>query len=125
MRYIYLPAGLFLIFLLTTTGCGTPAHHPDANGPHAGIAFSPPSVTALSPSSAPVDSVPFTIQVNGTNFGTDAIVFWNGTPLSTRFVNSTQLLANLTSSNLMLAGMINVYVRTGGSNSNTVQFDLH
>jgi hypothetical protein len=65
------------------------------------------------------------MEVNGTNFDTDAVVFWNGTPLLTRFVNSQQLLADLTSTNLMFAGTIPVYVRTHGLNSNTVEFDLH
>jgi hypothetical protein len=86
---------------------------------------SPPSIAALAPNGAPVNSVPFTMEVDGANFLPDAIVFWNGTPLFTTFVNSQQLLADLTTTNLMVAGMIKVYVRTGGLNSNTVEFDLH
>jgi hypothetical protein len=69
--------------------------------------------------------VPFTIEVDGANFTIDAIVFWNGTPLFTRFVNSQKLLADIRSTNLMLSGMVPVYVRTSGLNSNTVEFDLH
>jgi hypothetical protein len=65
------------------------------------------------------------MEVDGANFGTDAIVFWNGNPLLTRFVNSQQLFADLTSTNLMFSGMVQVYVRTGGLNSNTVEFNLH
>jgi len=65
------------------------------------------------------------MELDGANFLTDAIVFWNGTPVSTTFVNSHQLLANLNGTNLMLSGMIQVYVRTGGVNSNTLEFDLH
>lgn len=121
MRICFLPA----IFCILTVGCGTPSHHPDgANGPLVETTFSPPSLTKLSPSTAPVDSVPFTIELDGTNFGTDAIVFWNGAPLFTRFVNSKELLADLTSTDLMLAGMIKVYVRTAGLNSNTLEFNL-
>lgn len=86
--------------------------------------FSPPSINALTPSSVPVNSVPFTMTVNGTNFGTDTVVFWNGNPLFTIFVNSKQVLANLTDTDLMFAGLVPVYVRTAGLNSNTVQFNV-
>jgi hypothetical protein len=78
----------------------------------------------LTPDSVPVDSVTFYMTVNGTNFGTDAIVFWNGTPLSTRFVTSQQLMAAVTNTDLMFAGLVHIYVRTGGLNSNTVDFDV-
>jgi IPT/TIG domain-containing protein len=126
MRHIASRSASILFLSLLTVGCGNPAHNPNAaNGPLRGFAFSPPSLTVLSPNAAPVNSVPFTIQVEGTNFSTDAIVFWNGKPLLTRFVNSQQLFADLASTDLMLSGMIPVYVHTGGLNSNTLEFDLH
>jgi hypothetical protein len=107
---------------LLAFGCGTGS----GNDPH-GLktsTFSPPSITELVPNSVPVNSVPFALTVNGTNFLTDAIVVWNGTPLSTTFVSSNQLVAVLGATNLMNAGLIRVYVRTGGLNSNTVDFDV-
>jgi hypothetical protein len=127
MRYIGCrSAGLLVLFSLITMGCGSPSHSPNnSNGPIRVLSASPPSIAALSPNGAPVNSVPFTIEVDGANFLPDAIVFWNGTPLFTTFVNSQQLLADLTTTNLMFAGMIKIYVRTGGLNSNTVEFDLH
>jgi IPT/TIG domain-containing protein len=64
------------------------------------------------------------MTVNGTNFLTDAIVVWNGTPLSTTFVSSNQLVAVLEETNLMNVGLIRVFVRTGALNSNTVDFDV-
>jgi hypothetical protein len=94
------------------------------NGTLKGFGFSPPSIAALTPNSAPVNSVPFTMTVNGQNFGTDATVFWNGTAVFTTFVSSGQVLADLTSTNLMFAGPAHVYVRTGGLNSNTVDFNV-
>ena len=127
MRYPgFLPASLLVLFILITLGCGNPSHNPNATpGTFKVFSSSPPSVTSLLPNSAPVNSVPFTMEVNGTNFDADAVVFWNGTPLFTTFVNSQQLLADLTSTKLMLAGMVQVYVRTDGLNSNTAEFDLH
>ena len=127
MRYSgFLPASPLLLFILINLGCGSPSHNPNANsGTFRVFTSSPPSITTLLPSSAPVNSVPFTMEVTGTNFDTNAIVYWDGTPLSTTFVSSQQLFADLASMNLMLAGTIEVYVRTDGLNSNTVEFDLH
>ena len=116
MRYI----GLLLVSLLAL-GCGNPAK----NDPRSMVmVLNPPSIMALSPDSVPVNSVPFIVTVNGSNFGGDAVIFWSGAPLSTRFVTSNQLMGVLTSTNLMFAGQIPVYVRTGGQNSNTVVFNL-
>jgi hypothetical protein len=109
-------AGLFAF------GCGTGS----GNDPH-GIktsTVSPPAITELVPNSVPVNSVPFALTVNGTNFLTDAIVVWNGTPLSTTVVSSNQLVVVLDATNLMNVGLIRVFVRTGGLNSNTVDFDV-
>jgi len=118
MRYLVLL--LASVFIL---GCGgDPSGNHD---PHSIVAISaPPSISQLDPNSVPVDSVPFTFTVNGTNFGADAVVFWNGNPLSTRFVTASQLMGVLTDTDLEFAGLIPVYVRTGGQNSNTVDFNV-
>ena len=113
----------FLLLVLLTVGCGAPASNRDPL--LKGFALpQPPSIAALEPGSTPVNSVPFTMTVTGSNFGTDAIVIWNGTPLQTTFVSSQTLMANLTSTDLQNFGLIPVYVRSGGLNSNTVQFNL-
>src|SRR3954465_1915393 len=125
MRYPrFLPASLLVLFISFTLGCGSPSHNPNATrGMFKVSSSSPPLIATLLPNSAPVNSVPFTIEVDGDNFDTAAVVFWNGTPLFTKFVNSQQLLADLTSTNLMLAGTVHVYVRAAALNSNTVEFD--
>ena len=118
-------AALVFVLGLISVGCGDPSHSPTpANGPARGVFSSPPSIAALQPNSVPINSVPFTMEVDGNNFAPDAIVFWNGTPLHTRFVSSQQLFADLTTADLMLSGRVPVYVRTGGLNSNTVTFDM-
>jgi hypothetical protein len=107
---------------LLALGCGTGP----GNDPH-GLktsTLSPPSITELVPNSVPVNSVPFFVTINGTNFLTDATVVWNGAPLSTTFVSSNQLMAVLETTDLQNVGLIRVYVRTGGLNSNTVDFDV-
>jgi hypothetical protein len=117
MRYL----SLLLVSLLT--GCGTRGSSGN-HDPLKMIIFSPPSITALTPNSVPVNSVPFTITINGSNFGTDAVVFWQGTARSTFFVTSNQLMATVTATDLMFTGLVPIYVRTGGQNSNTVDFDV-
>jgi IPT/TIG domain len=117
MRYVSL-----VLASLLTIGCGNSAKN---NGdPFKAVIFSPPAIMTLTPDSVPVNSVPFTMTINGSNFGTDAVVFWNGTPLNTRFITSNQLMAALTDTDLSYWGMIPVYVRTGGMNSNTTDFNL-
>jgi len=116
MRYI----GLLLVSLLTL-GC---AMGPVNHDPHSVVSFSPPAIETLTPDSVPVNSVPFTMTINGSNFTTDAVVFWNGTPQFTIFVTSKQLMANVTATDLLFAGLVPIYVRTGGLNSNTVDFNV-
>jgi hypothetical protein len=117
MRYVSL-----VLASLLTIGCGNGVKN--SGDPFKAVVFAPPAITALTPDSVPVNSVPFTMTINGSNFGTDAVVFWNGTPLNTRFITSSQLMAALTDTNLSYWGMIPVYVRTGGMNSNTMDFNL-
>lgn len=118
MRYF----GLLLVSLLSI-GCGTPGSS-GSHDPLIMTAFSSPSIMTLTPDSVPVNSVPFTMTINGSNFTTDAVVFWQGTPQSTFFITSNQLMVKVTDTDLMFTGLVPIYVRTGGQNSNTVDFDV-
>jgi IPT/TIG domain len=112
-----------LLMSLLTLACGAGSGAP-SRGLHAAFAFTPPAIAALSPNSQPVNSAPFAMTVTGTNFGTDAVVFWNGNPQQTMFVSSTQLLVAITDTDLLFTGLVHVFVRSGGMNSNTVDFDV-
>ena len=114
---------LLALATLFATACGTSSKGAD---PHFNLTttFTPPSITQLSPDSVPVNSVPFALTVDGTNFGSDSIVFWNGVPHNAVVVTSKQLLVTLFQSDLTNFGLIPVYVRTAGLNSNTVDFNL-
>jgi hypothetical protein len=78
----------------------------------------------LAPASAPVDSPGFTLTVVGSNFGSDTVVFWNGNPVSTTIVNSKEVMAQISTTNLQDAGFVPIFVRTGGQNSNAINFDV-
>jgi hypothetical protein len=89
-----------------------------------GTGFTPPALMELSPRSVPVNSVPFTLIVNGAHFAPDAVVFWNDVPQSTRFLSPQQLQVAVTEADMMQFGLAHIFVRTGGLNSNTVDFDV-
>lgn len=75
------------------------------------VATGLPSVTTISPTKANVNSQAFTLTVTGTAFVPAATVLWNGTPLATTYVNSTQLTAAVTSDLLATAGSATVTVQ--------------
>lgn len=104
------------------TGCGT-GHGGDPQFSKTSGLLAP-SITELVPNNVPANSPPFTLTVNGTNFGTDATVFWNGNPHTTSVVSNNQLTTILTQTDLMFVGLAHVFVRTGGLNSNTVDFNV-
>ena len=106
-----------------TIGCGAGSGN-HGQDPHISFVLSPPSIVTLLPNSVPVNSVGFTMTVDGANFGTDAVIFWNGMPQRTAFVSANQLLVTITEADLALTGLAHVFVRTGGANSNTVDFNV-
>lgn len=108
-----------LLAVLLTVGCG-------GGDPRTmfSVNFSPPALVQLSPNAEPVNSTPFVMTVTGTNFGADAVVYWNGAPQSTRFVSPTELLVSITDADLSQFGVAQVYVRTAGRTSNTMDFNV-
>jgi hypothetical protein len=118
MRFISL-----MLLVAFGVACGN-GKRSETFGPRAGFGVSTPSINALTPNSSPVNSTPFTMTIQGSNFGADAVAFWNGTAQQTTSVNSSQLLVTVTATDLMFAGSTHVFVRTGGLNSNTVDFTV-
>lgn len=113
---------LVLFSLMLLLACGTGS----VTQPHmtVGSGLLPPAINMLEPQSAPVGAVAFTMTIVGKNFGPDAIVYWNGAPIHTTPINSQELMADITVEDLQMAGLVNIYVRTLGQNSNTVTFDV-
>ncbi len=63
-----------------------------------------PAISGLSPVSATAGSPTFTLTVNGAGFVSGATVKWNGTALTTSFVNTIQLTATVPGSLLTTTG---------------------
>ncbi len=113
--------------LLTTPGTvGVTVVNPGGATSNAGtFTITVPTLSSLSPVSAAVGSPTFTLTVNGTNFVNGSTVQFNGTSLSTTFINATQLTASVTASLLTSPGSFNVtVVNPGGATSNTATFTL-
>jgi len=70
-----------------------------------------PTITQLSPDNATAGGAAFMLTVNGTNFGTKAVVNWNGTAQSaTSYVSGNQLTLEIPASLITNAGTVQVTV---------------
>ncbi len=86
-----------------------------------------PHMTTISPDHAYAHGSGFTLQVTGTDFVSDATVYWDNLPLSTTFVSNSTLRATVASSLLKQPGAHGVTVinpSPGGGASNTLYFAL-
>ena len=69
-----------------------------------------PTLSSISPTSAPVGSAEFTLTANGSNFISSSVVKWGGSNRTTTFVSATQLTATIPASDLATAGTVQVTV---------------
>ena len=86
-----------------------------------------PSLTSISPASARVGGPPFALTINGSNFVSSSTVQWNGSARTTVFVKDTQLIANITNTDIALVGNASVTVinpAPGGGISNALSFTV-
>jgi beta-glucanase (GH16 family) len=119
------PAGL-----ITSMGTAAVTVQTAAGGTSNSLSFAinppVPSLSALSPSSAPAGGATFTLTVSGANFVSGDTVFWNGASLATTFGSSTQLAAAVPASWIASPGSAAVTVRTGaGAASSSLSFTIN
>jgi hypothetical protein len=62
-----------------------------------------PTITSISPSSAPAGSPGFSLTVRGSNFNSRTVALWNGNPRPTTVVSSTELRAAISAADLAKA----------------------
>ncbi len=105
-----------LTLALITAACGYGSHYNGGNGA--------PSVATLSPNTGNAGDPVFTLTVNGSGFGVDSVVFWNGAALPTTYGTTTRVTATVSAADVLNAGMFPVYVRSGGKNSNMIDFTV-
>jgi sugar lactone lactonase YvrE len=81
-----------------------------------GVFFgSNPLLISLSPNSSMVGNPAFNLTVTGANFVSGSTVYWNGVPLSTAFVSTTQLTALIPEIAIATVGTADVTVTNPGS----------
>ncbi|MGD0986986.1 MAG: IPT/TIG domain-containing protein [Candidatus Sulfotelmatobacter sp.] len=97
--------GALAIFLLPAVSCSCP---------------STPSVSSLSPSSATAGGSGFVMTVDGNSFASNSVVVWNGTSLTTSFVNSKQLTATIPATDVAQPDTAVVFVYNPVSANQTV-----
>lgn len=93
-----------------------------------GPSNSTPTVSSLSPSSATHGGGDFEMKVNGSGFGPDASVEWNGSFIATAFISSSQLVAYIQAAQIATMGSAAVTVTNpapGGGTSSSVMFTIN
>jgi 6-phosphogluconolactonase len=86
-----------------------------------------PTINSLSPSCAPDGEQAFNLLVNGINFLATSVVRWNGSDRPTTIASSSQLTAQISTSDIAAAGTAAVTVfnpAPGGGSSNTSTFTI-
>lgn len=109
---------LVLTALVFSVGCGYGSHNYMAGG------MGGPQIMQLQPNMAQAGSGAMTLTVTGTGFGTDSVVYWNMVAQTSTYVSGSQVTAQISAADLMNAGMIPVYVLSGGKASNSVSFTV-
>lgn len=69
-----------------------------------------PVLTGIASSSAAVGGPAFTINVSGSNFVPSSVVQWNGSPRATTYINSNQLTAMITATDIQSPGNFSVTI---------------
>ena len=99
-----------LLLILFAAGCGGGGSSPPAGGITPPQTDTRPVITSLSPSSAQVGAITFTLTVKGKNFTSGAEVRWNGSERPTAYVSATELRADISSADVASAGTAKVVV---------------
>ncbi len=89
-----------------------------------------PGITALTPNTVFVGGQSFTMVITGTGFIGSSRVQWNGADRPTTYVSATQLAAQVSATDLIATGSINITVVNppavggGGGTSNVLSFGI-
>lgn len=83
-----------------------------------------PNITSISPTGEIAGQPGFTLTVNGAGFGSDSVVNFNTTALTTTVVSSSQVTASVPMSLTALAGTDSITLTSGGATSNAASFTV-
>jgi hypothetical protein len=110
------PATTILVALTLTLAAFTVAcgYSSKMTAPVAGTV---PMVAALNPAAANAGGPAFVLTVNGSNFGSTAVVNWNGAAQTsnTTFISSNQLTVAIPASDVAMSGTVTLTVTNPGT----------
>ncbi len=106
--------GTLLLAPLLALGLACGYSSPKASAPVAGTT---PTISQLNPDNVNAGGADFTLTVNGTHFGSKAVVNWNGAAQTagTAFVSSSQLTVAIPASMIAATGTVQITVTNPGS----------
>ena len=87
-----------------------------------------PTLTSISPTSVTAGAGAFTLTASGSNFLNNSSIKWNGTTLTTTYINANQLTAPVTAAMVATAGTASVTVfnpTPGGGTSGSMTFTIN
>src|SRR5437879_13822046 len=96
----------FLLVSLLMLGCGYGSKNYNPGMTGGGAA---PTIATLSPASAMHGGSGLTLTINGSNFGTDVVVYWNGATQGTLYVTAKHGTTSIKRTHIIDAGMVAVY----------------
>ena len=91
------------------------------------VSLAAPQISSLYPAGAAAGGSAFTLQVDGSNFTSQSVVDWNGSPLATSYMSTTELTAPVPAADIAQAGAALVTVSSqaaGVAASNSMTFDV-
>ena len=119
---------LSLPSLMFSAGCGSSGSGSNSSSPPPPPVSNPvPSIVSLTPSQTNAGGAAFTLTVNGQNFVSGASILWNYDPITTTYVDGSQLQAQITAADVASAGTATVSVvnpAPGGGNSGEAEFTI-
>ncbi len=86
------------------------------------------AISSLVPASATAGSGAFTLTVNGTGFVAGSAIYWNGSPLTSTIVSSTQMTAAVPAGDVATAAVVPIQVEVpppGGGLSTASTFSVN
>lgn len=103
---------LLIVILLAALGAGCGYSAPPTTPAQAGTM---PTIAQLVPPSTAAGSSQFTLEVDGTNFNSNAVVNFNGTAMTTTISAGSKAMATIPASAVMNSGTIPVTVTNPGT----------
>ncbi|HEY3930523.1 MAG TPA: hypothetical protein VGL89_19275, partial [Candidatus Koribacter sp.] len=108
---------LVVAFLFTACG-GSGGSNQEPSGSSA------PSISSIDPSVEAAGSPDTPLTVNGSNFSSSAVINWNGTALTTKFVNSGELTAVIPAEDLAVGSYAEISVTDGGITTGSKKLEV-